>query len=85
MYMPFRLWKSLEQVRGFHNSASNRGCRAGLGRITQKGMALAQLGFIGHVMALGPKIGIHKASDEELKGFVHLWRVIGYVLGMEER
>lgn len=57
----------------------------GLGRITQKDMALVQLGFFSIILANGPRIGIHNAEREDLECVVHLWRVIGYVMGIEER
>lgn len=72
-------------MRYRHNSASKKGCAAGLGRISQKDMALTQFGFMGYAIVKGPEIGIHNASREELEGLVHLWRVLGYVLGIDDR
>lgn len=68
-----------------HNSASKSGCKAGLGRISQKDMALSQCGFIGLVIARGKFLGIHHPDNEDLKGFIHLWRIIGYLIGIEDR
>lgn len=48
-------------------------------------MALTQFGFMGYVIVKGPQIGIHNATHEELEGLIHLWRVVGYILGIEDR
>ncbi|XP_018330912.1 uncharacterized protein LOC108740896 [Agrilus planipennis] len=79
------LWKSVRLVRGMHNSTSGRVCKAGLSRISQKDMALTQFGFMGFALCRSEMIGIHKATDEELEAFVHVWRVVGYLMGMEDR
>lgn len=81
----FRLWKSLKVVRQMHNSASNSGCSAALNRISQKDMALTQLGFMGFSIARPKFFGIYNTTDEEWKAFIHVWRVIGYLLGIEDR
>lgn len=47
-------------------------------------MALAQFGFIGFTMVSGDYLGV-KTTDEEMEGVVHLWRVIGSMLGMEDK
>jgi hypothetical protein len=81
----FRLWQSVTEVRNKHNSASKRCCTAGLGRFSQKDMALTQFGFMGYALAMREKIGLHGATNEDLQGLVHVWRVIGYVMGVEDR
>lgn len=81
-----RLWKSIEEVRHRHNSASKKGCTtAGLSRITQKDMALTQFGFLGYALARPTELGIFHASEEELAGLIHIWRVVGYILGIDDR
>ncbi|XP_018563856.1 uncharacterized protein LOC108905470 [Anoplophora glabripennis] len=80
-----KLWKSIADVRKRHNSASNRSCSAGMNRITQKDMAITQFGFMGISVCRSKMVGIHKASDEEWEGFIHIWRVIGYLMGIEDR
>lgn len=79
------MWRSFDEVRNKHNSASKKGCKAGLGRITQKDMALTQFGFMGFVMVKTEMMGIYNATREEMEALVHVWRVVGYVLGMEDR
>ncbi|KAJ8944699.1 hypothetical protein NQ314_009406 [Rhamnusium bicolor] len=60
-------------------------CSAGLHRISQKDMALTQFGFMGISLVRSKKVGIHEASDEEWEAFLHVWRVIGYLMGIEDR
>ncbi|XP_018563853.1 uncharacterized protein LOC108905467 isoform X2 [Anoplophora glabripennis] len=80
-----RSWDSIGTVRGLHNSASKRSCACLKYRITQKDMALTQFGFMGFGLVRSRMMGVHCASEEELKGFIHLWRTVGHVLGIEER
>nr|XP_015837413.1 PREDICTED: uncharacterized protein LOC655780 isoform X2 [Tribolium castaneum] len=80
-----KLWQSVIEVKDKHNSVSKRCCNAGLGRINQKDMALTQFGFMGYALAFRDKIGLHDAKEEELKALVHVWRVVGYVMGIEDR
>lgn len=47
-------------------------------------MAITQFGFIGFTLMSAEQLGV-KATEEELEGIVHFWRVIGYMLGMEEK
>nr|XP_023029586.1 uncharacterized protein LOC111517615 [Leptinotarsa decemlineata] len=80
-----KLWKSISQVRHVHNSASKRGSKAGVHRIFQKDMALTQFGFMGFQLSRSHLVGIHDASEEEWKSFLHVWRVVGYLLGINDR
>ncbi|KAJ8924224.1 hypothetical protein NQ315_007015 [Exocentrus adspersus] len=80
-----RSWNSISTVRRLHNSASKRGCLYINRRITQSSMALTQFGFMGLILTRGEMLGLHHVSEEELKGFIHLWRNVGYVMGIEDR
>ncbi|KAL1512480.1 hypothetical protein ABEB36_002065 [Hypothenemus hampei] len=80
-----KLWASIAEVRRLHNSASNRSCKAGLHRISQKDMALTQFGFMGYQMIKKDYFGIYNGNDEDWKAFLHLWRVVGHLLGIEDR
>ena len=79
-----RFFKSLHNVRKKHCVVSKRSSEAGLGRITQLDMALTQFGFIGFSLLCPEQLGI-KATEEDFEGLVHLWHVIGYLLGMDDR
>lgn len=48
-------------------------------------MAFAQFGFIGFALARPKEIGIFKATQEELEGLIHIWKVVGYILGVEDK
>ncbi|XP_067001053.1 uncharacterized protein [Anabrus simplex] len=75
---------SLRKVRGLHCAAARKASRAGIGTITQRDMALTQFGFMGFGLLAPEKLGI-KGSIEDEEGFVHFWRTMGHLLGIEER
>ncbi|XP_012254729.2 uncharacterized protein LOC105685326 [Athalia rosae] len=79
-----KFFASLKNVKRKHCVAFKRSMEAGLDRISQLDMALTQFGFIGFTLLSGDELGV-KASAAELEGLVHVWRVIGSVLGIEER
>ncbi|KAH1015052.1 hypothetical protein HUJ05_012835 [Dendroctonus ponderosae] len=76
---------SIKEVKNLHNSASNRGCKAGLHRISQKDMVLTQFGFMGFQLTREKMLGVHNATPEEWMAFIHVWRVVGHMLGIEDR
>ncbi|XP_076267929.1 uncharacterized protein LOC143200990 isoform X1 [Rhynchophorus ferrugineus] len=79
-----KLWKSIEDVKFKHNSASKKSkCVLKYG-IDQKSMALTQFGFIGFAITRRSYLGVHNASEYDLKCLIHVWRVLGYVLGIED-
>lgn len=47
-------------------------------------MALAQFGFMGFTLLGGDYLGVNN-NFEELEGLIHFWRVIGSMLGMEDK
>lgn len=47
-------------------------------------MALAQFGFMGFTLVAGDELGVNNSS-EELEGLIHFWRVVGSMLGMEDK
>lgn len=79
------LWKSLAEVNNKHSYASKKSCSAGLNKISQKDMALTQFGFMGFPLCRPEQIGIYHATEEELQAFTHVWRVVGYFMGIEDR
>lgn len=83
-FLFFRLFVSLKNVRKKHCIASKRSCEAGIGRISQLDMALTQFGFMGFTLLCADYLGV-ATNDEELDGLLHFWRVIGRMLGTEER
>ncbi|KAF5303644.1 hypothetical protein FQA39_LY09891 [Lamprigera yunnana] len=79
------LWQSVSTVKSLHNSASKRFCTAKGYRILQRDMGITQFGFMGYAIIRPEQIGIHYATREELESFIHLWRVIGYIIGMDDK
>ncbi|XP_033194948.1 uncharacterized protein LOC117239215 isoform X1 [Bombus vosnesenskii] len=76
--------ESLKIVRKKHCVAFRRSSEAGLNRVSQLDMALAQFGFMGFTLLAGDYLGVNNSS-EELEGLIHFWRVIGNMLGMEDK
>ncbi|XP_067205174.1 uncharacterized protein [Linepithema humile] len=81
---PNKFLESLKIVRRKHCVAFKRSTEAGVHKPTQLDMALAQFGFIGFTMVSGDHLGL-KVTYEEMEGVVHLWRVIGSMLGMDDK
>nr|CAI5829346.1 unnamed protein product [Callosobruchus analis] len=80
-----RLWASINKVRNMHNAASNKANVHYKYRINQMDMALTQFGFMGISLIRSEMVGVHNVSEVEWKGFIHLWRVVGHVLGIDDR
>lgn len=57
---------------------------SGYGPITQCDMAVTQFGFMGFPLLVQEKLGLH-GSEEDLEGFIHFWRVIGHLLGINDQ
>lgn len=53
--------------------------------MSQYDMAVTQWAFVGPVIQFPTRYGIPNGTREELDGFTHLWEVIGYSLGIEDR
>jgi hypothetical protein len=53
--------------------------------VNQMNMAVTQFGFMGLFILFPGRFGAHGLSDEDMDAFVHLWRCLGYVLGLEDR
>lgn len=48
-------------------------------------MSGTQYAFIGLIVMHPDKFGMARATDEELEGFIHLWRCLGWILGIDDR
>ncbi|KAL6428392.1 hypothetical protein ACFW04_008582 [Cataglyphis niger] len=51
--------------------------------LNQADMSATQFAFMGMLLLYSHKFGIH-ASDGDMKAFCHVWRSIGYVLGIQD-
>ncbi|KAK7602958.1 hypothetical protein V9T40_002957 [Parthenolecanium corni] len=78
------IYKVLSTVRGKHCAAAKKSVAGGSTFISQKDLALTQYGFVGLAITRKEFFGI-KGSPEELEGFLHFWRTIGYFMGIEDR
>lgn len=76
-------WKSLAEVCWKHKRA-NLNAKKTVGTITQRDMALTQFGFIGYALTRSKILGLHFRSAEDLDGFIHFWKVIGWILGIKD-
>lgn len=77
-----KFWTSLRAVRKAHSKSSHACAKQGAGQITQKDLALTQFGFIGFL-----SLGAHRIQmyDEHfLEATSHMWRVLGYLLGIKD-
>ncbi|KAK9892288.1 hypothetical protein WA026_019095 [Henosepilachna vigintioctopunctata] len=77
--------QSIKIVKSMHNAASKQARSKGLSFITQKDMVLTQFGFMGFAISRSEMVGIHNASKEDLECFIHFWRVIGHIMGIQDR
>ncbi|XP_069679178.1 uncharacterized protein [Periplaneta americana] len=53
--------------------------------VNQMDMAITQFGFVGLFILYPERLGAHGVTDEDMECFVHLWRCLGYALGIEDR
>ncbi len=47
-------------------------------------MCGTQFAFVGLVILHPDKFGMKRATEEELAGFVHLWRCLGWIVGIQD-
>ncbi|XP_055640175.1 uncharacterized protein LOC129777741 [Toxorhynchites rutilus septentrionalis] len=80
-----KAWKSLAYVRRIHVTSGKQAHAANAKMlVSQKDVAITQFGFVGYVVLGYQKLGI-QYDEEGMEGFVHFWRTIGYMLGLEDR
>ncbi|XP_011551135.3 uncharacterized protein LOC105382861 [Plutella xylostella] len=82
---PTESWKSLEAVRTRHARASRASCLRGGGPVSQRDIALTQFGFLGFAVLRPTKFGLRGFSEDDWEAYNHFWRVIGYMIGLEDR
>lgn len=66
---PFNMW----------NSASPKKIKP----MSQVDMAMVQLSYVAFIVMKPEIVGIHNATDEDIEAFCHMWKGIGYLLGIE--
>ncbi|XP_062556449.1 uncharacterized protein LOC134221269 isoform X2 [Armigeres subalbatus] len=78
-------WKSIAYVRRGHVAVSKRSSAKQSSRIvSQKDMAVTQFGFVGYTVLGYKQLGI-VYNKEDMEALVHFWRVIGYMIGIQDR
>ncbi|KAL9890367.1 uncharacterized protein ACN427_009384 isoform 1-T1 [Glossina fuscipes fuscipes] len=77
-----KFWISLQAVRKAHSRSSRACAKLGSGMITQKDLALTQFGFIGFITLGAYRIQLY--DQEFLEATSHMWRVLGYLLGIKD-
>lgn len=79
-----RAWQSIHTIRRMHVVVNKRLTKAGAGIVSQKDMAITQFLFMGFALFMPDKFGI-VGSYEQFDAYNHFWRLIGYLLGTEDR
>lgn len=51
----------------------------------QHALNLAQFAFVGYPILFPERFGISRPSEDDLWAFNHLWAILGYVLGIEDK
>lgn len=78
-------WKSLYAVRSRHLRAGLASKIKGIGVVSQRDLALTQFGFIGFSMLKPDKFGIRQLHEDDWEAYNYTWKVIGYMIGIEDR
>lgn len=81
----FRSWRALEIVRMRHFKASSTTKHTKHGVVSQRDMGLTVCAFFGFAVLHPEKLGIRASQPGDWDAFVFSWRVILYMLGIEER
>lgn len=66
-------------------AANKRGISEKAGTLSQSSLAITQFGFMGFGVLVPEKLGIKNADTKDLEGFIHFWRAIGYLIGVDDR
>lgn len=79
--------KSLAKVRSMHSRVANKmaALNDGIVYVSQWDMAVTQWAFVGPMVLFRSKVGLHSCTEEQYESLIHFWRVIGYLLGIEDQ
>lgn len=80
----YRCYRSILAVRKKHRHGSQVGVLRVNRFINQRDMAVTQNSFMGHAVAYHDTFGM-PYDPENFLALCHFWRVIGYLLGIEDR
>lgn len=79
-----RSHESVAVVRGHHLRGSAAARRAGLPGISQLDLVLTQFAFCGIAVVRRKQLHVD-ASDKEILDFIHVWRTLGFLFGIQDR
>lgn len=71
-------------VRKLHNLASASSEKKGIGLITQTEVSMTTFGFAGFALNRPQIFGISRKNQAQREGFLHLWAVLNYMLGVRD-
>ncbi|XP_059473467.1 uncharacterized protein LOC132195467 [Neocloeon triangulifer] len=77
---PF-LKKDLDQMKGLDKQAHSVGTLP----LNQWHSGITQFAFIGMAVMYPEKLGIGSHTEADLEALVHLWAVLGYMIGIEDK
>merc|ERR1711937_684830 len=80
--------KSIKRVRMIHRSVAlnitkNKGKKVEGKWISQTDLSHTLIGFAGSILIAPSSFGV--PDDSKLEGYIHYWRVLGYLHGIEDR
>ncbi|XP_045539137.1 uncharacterized protein LOC106709945 [Papilio machaon] len=78
-------WRSLYEVRRRHLKSGRAARLKNKGTVSQRDLALTQFGFLGYAVLKPDRIGVNQQEADDWEAYNHLWRVIGHMLGIEDR
>ncbi|KPJ15979.1 hypothetical protein RR48_10025 [Papilio machaon] len=78
-------WRSLYAVRSQHLRNGRAARLKNKGTISQRDLALTQFGVIGLGILKPERFGLRQEDPEDWEAFNHLWGVLGYMLGLEDK
>ncbi|GJQ82406.1 hypothetical protein Trydic_g11822 [Trypoxylus dichotomus] len=80
------LWQSICRVKMMHRGANAQAGKVpGMPQITQLELAGTVFGFIGYAVTRPQSFGLDSLTNTELEALMHFWRVIGYMLGVDDK
>lgn len=82
--LSFRSWESLKTVRRMHLHASHTSMQKNLGHISQLEVSMTTFGFAGFVLIRPHLFGIRSNDNRQREGFLHLWAVLNFMLGVRD-
>lgn len=67
-----------------HLVASKSSLEKKVGFIPQGSMSMTAFGFMGYALVRPHMLGIRYDNDDDREAFVHLWAVLGHMLGIKD-